>query len=456
MDHDVYGNLLQMILGIKNKLEQNAMLHELVSGGVISFVMQGVGMLSGYLLMALIAKYFGASILGIYSFSYTALMLAVIVASLGLDMVILKLAARGEGASSVATLKKIYSVVIPSTIFLVLASIFFVHQYATLFFEAAEYKVYLTITSLALIFSVILAINIEYLRAKGNIPVSEFMRNACRPLLSILIIVIVSGFYYDVYVPGYALCISSFIACMISIYIVFWRRESTKSVPASNCPETITALMAGGLPMQVSMLAFYMISNMVIFFIEGYESSALVGFMLVSIKLAGLVNMPLMVLNKVCAPKFSKLYADNQHIQLQEYLNQTTKLAFYVAVVLGLFLVVFSEYLLAIFGHDFIQAKNLLYILVCGQLISCASGSVGLFMMMTGNEKTFRNIAVIVMLISSVCYWLVLPSYGAIGAAVVLATSQAALNIVSVVYIKYRLGFVTMYLPFQRRIHISS
>lgn len=452
MDHDLYGDLLQMIFDIKTKLQQNIMLRELVSGGAISFAMQGAGMLTGYLLMALIANYFGAGILGIYSYSYTALMLAVILASLGLDIVILKIAARGEQKSSMATLKKIYSIVIPLTLLFVLITIFCIHQYASLFFETAEYKLYLIITFLALLFSVILAINVEYLRATGNIAISEFMRNVFRPLISILMILVVCTIYYNVYTPAYALCVSSLLACMLSIYIVFWRNQGSNEISPSPCHESTTTLVSSGLPMQVSMLAFYMISNMVIFFIEGYESPVLVGLMLVSIKLAGMVNMPLMVLNKVCAPKFSKLYSENQYEQLQEYLIQVTKLAFYAAVAVGLFLVVFSEYLLAIFGRDFIQAKNLLFILVCGQLVSCASGSVGLFMMMTGNERAFRNIAVMVMLMSFVGYWLVLPLYGVVGAAFVLAISQAALNIVSVIYIKYRLGFITMYLPFQRRV----
>lgn len=449
MDHDLHGSLSLMIFNIKTRLQQNTMLHELLSRGAVSFVMQGCGMLSGYVLMALIANYFGASILGIYSFSYTALMLAVIVAALGLDVVILKVAARNETNTSIATLKRIYSIVIPVTLLLMLLSMTVSVQYLGLFFEAAEYKRYLVITGLSLIFSVILTINIEYLRAQGNIPISEFMRNVFRPLISILLIATTCIFYYDVYIPAYALCISSFLACVVSIYFVFWRDRGTDAGPVSHSVETANTLVSSGLPMQVSMLAFYMISNMVVFFIEGYESAVSVGVMLVAIKLAGLVNMPLMVLNKVCAPRFSRLYSENQHEQLQEYLGQVTKLAFFSAVVMGVFLVVGSEYLLAIFGSDFIQVKNILFILVCGQLVSCASGSVGLFMMMTGNEKAFRNIAVMVMLLSAVFYWVVLPVYGIIGAACVLAASQAALNIFSVIYIKYRLGFITMYLPFK-------
>jgi O-antigen/teichoic acid export membrane protein len=438
-----------MISKVKNYLGEHASLHELLSSGAISFFMQCAGMLSGYVLMALIANYFGATILGIYSFSYTALMLAVILSSLGLDMVILKIAARSEINSAKATLIKIYSIVIPSAIVFTAAAIIISFQYFNLFFDAMEYRRYLILTATSLIFSVILAVNIEYLRANGCISVSEFMRNVLRPLISIFLIITTCVFYYDVYIPVYALWVSSFLACLVSVYFVFWRHNINNRAYESGCDETLTTLLASGLPMQLSMLAFYMISNMVIFFIEHYESSVSVGFMLVAIKLAGLINMPLMVLNKVCAPKFSRFYSEKKYKELQEYLFQVTKLAFYVAVVMSVFLVVYSDHILSIFGGDFVQAKNILLILVFGQLVSCASGSVGLFMMMTGNEKVFRNIAAIVALASFGLYFMVVPIYGVIGAAYVLACSQAALNIVSVIYIKYRLGFITMYIPFK-------
>ena len=438
-----------MILKIKNKLRKDVALHELISGGAISFFMQGFGMLSGYILMALIANYFGTRILGIYSLSYTILTLGIILSTVGMDMVILKIAGKRENVSSISTLKKIYSIVIPITAIFTCALIAVSFQYLNSFFDETEYKQYLIITGISIMFSAIFTINIEYLRAEGNISISEFLRNILRPLMSIVLIVATCLLYYDTYIPGYTLLTSSLFACVFSIYLVFWRyRTNGAYASASGCKETLKTLVGSGLPMQVSMLAFYMISNMVVFFIEGYENSISVGLMLVSIKLAGLINMPLMVLNKVCAPRFSKLYWANQYKELQDYLGQVTKLAFYAAVIAGMFLVVFSEYVLSVFGNDFIQAKNILFILVLGQLVSCASGSVGIFMMMTGHERAYRNIAVIVALLSFVAYYLVVPVYGVVGAAYVLACSQAVLNIVSVIYIKYRVGFITMFLPF--------
>jgi O-antigen/teichoic acid export membrane protein len=440
----------QVIYKIKNKINKGGDFHELISGGAISFLMQGIGMLFGYILMALIANYYGAKILGVYSLSYTTLVLVGVLSALGLDMVILKIAGKHEGKSSIPALKKVYLTIMPST--LIFAFILIGVGYLNLFFDENEYKKYLIITGGTLFFSVILSVNIEYIRARGNIFVSELLRNIFRPIVSIILITITCLFYSDVYTPGYTLLIGSFLACIFSIYWIFGH-QNIQRINASelSCNETTKSLLNSGFPIQISMLAFYMISNMVIYFIQGYENSVSVGLMLVSIKLAGLVNMPLMVLNKVCAQKFSKLYWSNQYKELQEYLSQVTQLAFYASLIAGMLLVIFSEYVLSIFGNDFIHAKNILFILVVGQLISCASGSVGIFMMMTGSEKAYRNIALAVALFSCVAYGMVLPIYGLVGSAYVLASSQAALNIISVVYIKYRLGFTTIYVPFRKK-----
>jgi len=446
-----------MILKIKDILNKDARLHDLISGGAISFFMQCTGMLSGYVLMAVIANYFGARILGVYSLSSSILTLGIILSSLGMDMVILKIAGKREKTSSIVTLRKVYSIVAPAAVIISCMLIAISYWYLNNFFNEIEYKRYLIVTGVSIPLSVILAINIEYLRAGGGITASEFLRNVFRPFISLLLIITTCLIYYDVYIPGYAMLIGSFFACIFSIYMIYWQKHNA-SVDAAEqgCNETARTLVTSGLSMQASMLAFYMISNMVIFFIKGYESSALVGVVLVAIKLAGLINMPLMVFNKVCAPRFSKLYSTGQYGELQEYLGQVTKLAFYMAVVVGVFLLFFSEQLLSIFGNDFVQAKNILFILVLGQLVSCASGPVGVFMMMTGNERAYRNIAVIVALISFAAYSMIMPVFGVRGAAYVLAGSQSALNIASVIYIKYRLGFVTMYLPFGNRFYLKK
>lgn len=439
-----------MIFKLKNKLREDGGLHELVSGGAISFFMQTGGMLAGYVLMALIANYFGAKTLGIYSLSYTTLMFTIILSAMGMEVVILKIAGKQQSASSVLALKKIYSIVVPSS--LLFACLLVATGYLKLFFDEMEYEKYLIIIGISLTFSVILTVNIEYIRANGNILASEFLRNIIRPLISVILIVVASLFYYDAYIPAYALLAANLLACIFSIYWIFWLSDAVKTDSSeADCNETSRTLIASGMPMQISMLAFYMISNMAIYFIQGYENSVSVGLLLVSIKLAGLINMPLMVLNKVCAQRISRLYWSNQHKELQGYLHQVTKLAFYAAVIAGIFLVIFSEYVLSIFGSDFIPAKNILFVLVFGQLVSCASGSVGIFMMMTGSEKAYRNIAIIIALLSFMLYCIIVPDFGLIGAAYVLAASQAALNITSVIYIKYQLGFTTVYFPFGER-----
>src|SRR5690606_17327653 len=164
-------------------------------------------------------------------------------------------------------------------------------------------------------------------------------------------------------------------------------------------------------------------------------------------KLAGLINMPLMVLNKVCAPRFSRLYWEQKRSELQKYIAQVTMFAFYGALLIGVGLFFLSDYILAVFGQEFLQAYDLLLVLMIGQIVSCASGSVGVFMLMTGNEKAYRNITLLTAAGAFLAYIVVLPVHGLMGAALISSFSLIILNGISVLYIRIRLGYLTLYLP---------
>jgi len=110
-------------------------------------------------------------------------------------------------------------------------------------------------------------------------------------------------------------------------------------------------------------------------------------------------------------------------------------------------IVVFSEFVLDIFGNEFEIGKNTLIILAIGQFINAVSGSVGFLLNMTGKQRIFKNIFLIAVIINVVLNFILIPKYGMVGAAIATMISVAVWNIVSVVYIKLEFNIRTFYLP---------
>ncbi|WP_426614390.1 lipopolysaccharide biosynthesis protein [Bradyrhizobium sp. McL0616] len=142
--------------------------------------------------------------------------------------------------------------------------------------------------------------------------------------------------------------------------------------------------------------------------------------------IAFLVALPRTAINTLFAPTISSLFTRNDRVTLQALVTKAALWTLCTAVGIALGLAIVAEPLLSWFGEDFVAGAPALHILLLGQVISAAFGSLLLIMTMTEHERAAAvlltlsaatNILVSVALI----YWL-----GLTGAAI---ASSAALII---------------------------
>ena len=102
---------------------------------------------------------------------------------------------------------------------------------------------------------------------------------------------------------------------------------------------------------------------------------------------------------------------------------------------------------MSLFGVEFISGSNVLIIISIAQFVNAISGSVGYIMQMTDNQVIFRNVILIASLINILLNYLLIPMYGINGAAVATLISMIFWNLTLIIYIKKKLGFLTVYFP---------
>jgi len=78
----------------------------------------------------------------------------------------------------------------------------------------------------------------------------------------------------------------------------------------------------------------------------------------------------------------------------------------------------FSDFVLGLFGNDFRQAADILFILLLGQLISSVFGPIDFILSMTGRQKELSFVVTIGAVATLTLCPLLIPLYGAIGAAI--------------------------------------
>lgn len=143
----------------------------------------------------------------------------------------------------------------------------------------------------------------------------------------------------------------------------------------------------------------------------------------------------------IFSPMIADLHQRGLTEQLGELFKVSTKWGFYIC--LPLFLVMClapHEIILVLFGPEYESGSLPLVILAVGQLINVGSGSVGLVMVMTGNQKRWLLISSSALLLNVTLNWLLIPRLGLVGAALAAALSLSTLFGFGLFQVKRRLG----------------
>lgn len=113
------------------------------------------------------------------------------------------------------------------------------------------------------------------------------------------------------------------------------------------------------------------------------------------------------------------------------------------AVIAALVLVLFGRALLGLFGPGFDGAYPALLILLVGSLANASTGAVGYLLSLTGNHALAARIMVAAVIISAAVNVLLIPHYGAVGAAMAGVAAQLFWNVALLICAKRLTGVLS-------------
>jgi O-antigen/teichoic acid export membrane protein len=160
-----------------------------------------------------------------------------------------------------------------------------------------------------------------------------------------------------------------------------------------------------------------------------------------ALKGAALVVIVAEVANTVLAPVAASLYATGAHARLRRLVTRGTRIVCLLSLPVALFLAVFGELVLALFGAEFVAGATALSILSIGHALCMAMGSVGLLLTMTGHERDTAGAFVLSALLNAVLILLLASRWGINGVAFGKSLSTLALYLFLMRRVRKRLGF---------------
>lgn len=405
----------------------------------IAFILKMGGMLLGYLLTIYIAREFGSYGVGTFSLFMSITTLLGILSLVGFGMATQRFVGEFQAKEQLHLLDQYYkfAVVIVILAAVMFALLLFLGKdllYEYIFSDPSTIMI-LTIAAVTIPLFTLNDFKIELLRALGFIALSEVFRNIFKPLAVILLLftLIKSGSQVTVFTPLVVFTVSILVSYLILSAFVRKQLKRHRDVQASAelaKPEVIDVAF----PLLVTSLGALILSHIDTLMIASLLTVKDVGIYSVGIKVAYVAAVVLLAINTVIATQISKAYTAGERDKLEDVVRLSSRLIFLGTLPIALVIIVFNEYVLLLFGEEFLDGKWALIILTVGQMLNALTGSVGILLSMTGHQRFVRNVVWAVLIINiGLNFWLI-PLWGIAGAAVATAVSLALQNSVMAIY----------------------
>lgn len=204
------------------------------------------------------------------------------------------------------------------------------------------------------------------------------------------------------------------------------------SVPSNIKKYETTRWLSSLLPFSLIAVMFIFNTQIGIVILGFLGTNEDVASMRVAERGAQFVTLSLTITNLVIAPQIAKTFKQGDTKKLQNLVKKSARAAFLIALPLAAILIAAGQALIhLLYGAHYADIAYVpLAILAAGQLFNVFCGSVGSLLSMSGFEKKSLIGHIFAITSNIVLCAVLIPKYGAIGAAIGISTSLIVWNII--------------------------
>ena len=359
---------------------------EILDKGLKVFSIRVFGYGFGFLFTWFLANKFGAKIQGIFSIAFLFLSVGGMIAKLGVETALVKWIASSiiMEQKKFIYLKSIQLIFISSVI--VGTVIFLLAPLISYMYGKPDVENSVRVAAIAIPFLSILDISGSFFKGEKQTNTFGLYFHLAKFLVPSLIIII---FYYFTYRRNDAPILAYLIGLLVvsSIILSHILILFQKKVKEIKTEFTFKYMISESYPMMISSAIVMIMGWSDVFILGFYVSEEKIGVYSTAIKLATLVSFIYNAIATIVAPKIATFFHHNEMEQLKETTAFSAKAMFLFGIPVFLIIFIFPEFILSFFGTEYILGKNVLRILITGQLMNVLTGSVGPIMQMTGKQK---------------------------------------------------------------------
>ncbi len=398
-------------------------------------------------LVFIMTRGLGSKQYGIFSYSFSVVAIIVNLATYGICMLVVKetpaALSKGKiGLSKGLHLWTIKWTVLLCTAFALIAAAFI--ALTTFFFHFRKETVY-TIPLLLALISMPLSGLMNYytaaLRGQHKSVLSLLPDNIVKPTLFLFSIGILYFLTKQFNVQNAVLVNAiSFGGGTLFAILAFYKIAPLKDIQ----PEYDIDLWKKTLKSLFLLQVIMSINSKIDILMLGYlKDSSAVGIFSVADMVASKLLLFLQIMVVITVASISRLHTLGEKQKLQEMITKVSRWVFLITIPVYIFIIVFRRLIMSYFGLDFESGQIALIIISTGQIINVAFGPIGIFALMTGNQK-FNIIFTIINIVLNISLNLLLtPTMGINGTAIATAVSLVTWNTSMFIAIRKKTGIKT-------------
>lgn len=152
-------------------------------------------------------------------------------------------------------------------------------------------------------------------------------------------------------------------------------------------------------------------------------------------RIAMLVSLVLTVVDSVVIPQFAALKSEANHRKSSEILKQALIICSVVAIPTVMSTFYAAEFLLSLFGSEFVNGAVCLQVLLLGRLFQVMTGPSGSLLTMSGYEQRVSQSATIGLFTMAISGLYLVPNFGIIGVATCVSLSMFIGNLLNIFWL---------------------
>ena len=406
----------------------------------ISFMGMGFGDGARYLFTAILARFAGVEILGIYSLASSITRIGELFGIAGLHSGVMRFVSRLDKETEVEEVKqRILSGLKLGMLFgicIMILQIAFADYLAfELFNGSLLLKTVIIISAVSLPFATIMAISAFATQGYKLLKYKVMVLNIIRPAIMLVCVLVSISFFTKDTAVKYPLLISAVISSFAAI--IFLNKLTNIKISQIFSGVIDKELLRFSYPLMFVTILGTLMHWMDILMLGYFTDTTTVGLYHPAARTAGLLRTVLLAFMGIFAPMMSDYHRQGDVGEMGKLYKLIVRWIVSLSLPLAIIIIIYSKKIMLLFGVQYLSASNVLMVLTTAAFIQTLFGGGGQTLTMTGFTKVNLFNSIIVVLINITLNLLWIPQYGIIGAAYATLISMALLGLLRIVEVNH-------------------